>query len=1070
MAPKRALYGDLNAAYASIISRRGDEGLPPLQLNMPLPPTPVAQSPMSSAFDSPLQSPQSNATDSPFTDRKPANESRFSLKQITRSFTRRFSKTPERAREEELQEFSDSRVSLASASFDGEFPRPLERSYRGMTPRSPTFTDEPPTPVSPLDRAVHVMLQSSSPPLAEQSRHSAQRIFSAPLASMVPDDPSIELGRAGDERRYVSDSDFTTKPYYDDLGSIYPSSSVYTSESRRHSKYEQRDSGNRKSNLSWATRGAAGALAEEYKSDAIDYSILSRRSSKPLEQAMFHRSLQLEGEKTDTISKFIDQYESVDGSNASQPLLSEPKSKNVGFQEPSSDVYQDAAARRYTSQLAPFDFDLSPSEDSSKEEIPLLPPGTGETGKTMLAPPPGLPPSMPAPLAPAFEYDDTFESPKRSEISSRSPSYGDTRQLLQFSQPIIEQAGPIQVVPEVSSSYSQPAVSPNGTTPQKALDQAEEIFAQAARQRPEQSIPTMWSKRVSNHNLLRNKSNNGLDIQEKVEEQDSSFNAATYEEEEDVDWETVGNHSPSRGIRVSIGESIADYSSSDGTRSSRDSLGFSGPFPVYEEPPSPMPPGSCIYQHPTPLRCHSNPFTSSPPPLSNHGSRSGIILGSSPPVASTAPELRGRSQEMYGSPRAGRSPETNGSPNSPRQEYIPFTPWVSPYALSDKETQELLASGPNEEILYDVPEEDEEHGSYDYQIESSSPMQPMQLNMPTATTMDGGNDSNVPRENSFEKFTIVGPRGNLTGTPHGTGMHDAGSSTADNSSPGAPLDSSPLAYHSGEHTGFQIFRSAAARNTNTHAGATQYCRKDSGSSVGSDSREFYNVAGSTGSVNRIAPRMRAPSDLEDRSPSQATIYPQESPFADPDRRSKRLSVRIPITPRDPRRKVSRPAVPGQTKLRQMVLASVPNLSSSDRSVNENDSRFFGTDSSDVRPSTSNTHTPLRTFASRPNIRVELANEHSPHLLCPERAVDPQEEEARRKLSWIIFAVFCLLPPTLILFRWMGDLVIVNVTKGRFLHASSKPKQVALVAGIVVNIGIIAGILLPILIAHASGSL
>lgn len=59
---------------------------------------------------------------------------------------------------------------------------------------------------------------------------------------------------------------------------------------------------------------------------------------------------------------------------------------------------------------------------------------------------------------------------------------------------------------------------------------------------------------------------------------------------------------------------------------------------------------------------------------------------------------------------------------------------------------------------------------------------------------------------------------------------------------------------------------------------------------------------------------------------------------------------------------------------------------------------------------------------------------------------------------------------LILYRWMGDSVIVNVTAGRFAHVSPRPKQIALRVGIAVNVGIVAGILLPVLISHAMGML
>lgn len=1059
MAPKRPLYGDLSSAYESIRSRRGDSHLPHLNLDFPLPPTPVAQSPGSSAFNSPALSPESYATASPPTNRKPGSDSRFSLKNFTRSLTHRFSKLSEKEHEQELQEFSESRVSLASPSFEGEFPRPLERSYRVETPKSSTFPDGPSTPVSPLDQAVHLMNKRSSPASVKQSQYSVQRDLSAPLASMVPDDPSSQVEQANNSRPYASESDLVARPYYDDLTSIYPGSSIYTNESRRQSYLAHSRAGNRESNpFYWGSSGNADALANEYKSDALPQypssQRTSRRVSRPLEQEMFQRSMNIGCDKTDTISKFIDQYKGSDSANPSQPLLYGNCPEEIDHQPAPSELYSAAALSKgthttgFTSGYSQFQFDFNQpgSSNDDKTSVPSV-----EVGRATFATHPGMPPSVPAPLAPAFQYDEDFESPKfsgPSYSSSQSPSYGDTRVLLDVpSQPAIAHQGSVQ---PASSSYSQPGAS---STPPEALEQAEEIFSNAGGQQRSEAIPAMWSKRVSSHNLLRSESKNMLDQGQEQEEAEASSEMIGSEDEDPTDWETMGYGTPRHGPRASIGESLADYSTTEGSHSSRDSKGFSNTFPVYED--HPLDPGTFQYRNPTPLRNHSNPFTSSPPQLPVGVSLPGMALGgmespmqSSPPVSSTVPAFNGRSPDVY------------GSSSSPRQEYLPYKPWTSPYEMSEKLTQELLASGPNEEILYE--EDAGQKNSFALEDDSNS-MQPMRINLPSADTMDvTSSEPNTPRArgNSFDKLTVIGPKGNLTGTPHGTGMHDTGSSVADNSSPGAIFDSSPLASPTQEHTGYQMFKSAAARNTNARPDIRF------GLDINTSSSGFADPE-RRGNVSRDMPRVHTPPNMYERTPSQATLH-QESPFADPDRQASRLSIRSPITPRDPRRRGSRAAVPGQTKLRQMVLASsAATLSSEDRSVS--DSRIFGTEHS-ARPSTSNTQTPLRHPAGRPALRTVFATEDSPHLLCPERAFNPAEEEARRKLSWAIFAIFCVLPPTLILYRWMGDLVIVNVTKGRFSHVSPKPKRLALGVGIAVNVGITAGILLPILIAHVAGTL
>ncbi|OAG05836.1 uncharacterized protein CC84DRAFT_1175941 [Paraphaeosphaeria sporulosa] len=1071
MAPKRPLYGDLSSAYESIRSGRGDNRPPHLNLDFPLPSTPGAQSPGSSAFDSPAVSPQSYATASPPSNRKPASDSRFSLKNLTRSLTQRFSKVSEKEHGQELQEFSESRASLASPSFEGEFPRPLERSYHVETPKASTVPEGPATPVSPLGQPGHFTNQQSSPASVEQSRYYTQRDFSAPLTSMIPDDPSSQAGRANDVRPCASESDLATRPYYDDFSSIYPGSSTYSSESRRQSKFAQIRASNRESSpFYWGISGNADALAEEYKSDALPQYPASRRTSrrvsKPLDQEMFHGSMHLEREKTDTISKFIDQYKGSDSASASHPLLYGNRPGIIDHQPAPAELYSDAARSKRTNTTGlisgtgqfQFDFNQPGSSNDDKTSVPPV-----EVGRATFATHPGLPPSVPAPLAPAFQYDEDFESPKLSgpsDSSSQSPSYDDTRVLLEVPSPPIQPA---------SSSYSQPGIT---STPPEAMEQAEEVFSDTSGRQQSEAIPAMWSKRVSSHNLLRNKSNCKLDDEEEQQDPEESSELIGYEDEEPTDWETMDYGTPRRGARVSgvsVGESLADYSSSEGSHSSRDSKGFSTTFPVYEDPP--LEAGSFQYRHPLPLRNPSNPLTSSPPQLSSTlqlpvgVSLPGMVLGrivtpmqSSPPASSTLPTVDRRSTNVYGS---SPSPKVHASSPNPRQKYLPYKPWTSPYEMSEKVTQELLASGPNDEILYE--EEDTHRDGTRSSDDDPCSMQPMRISLPSADTMDvASSDPNTPRdrENSFDKLTVIGRKGNLTGTPHGTGMKDAGSSVADNSSPGAILDSTPLASSTQEHTGYRMFKSTAAQIANSRPDARFGLEINTSSSSLADSER-------RGNVNRDMPRVHTPPDMYERTPSQATLH-QESPFANPERRASRLSLRSPITPRDPRRRGSRAAVPGQTKLRQMVLASsAAKPSSEDRSVH--DSRIFGTEHS-ARPSTSNTHTPLRHAASRPTLRTVLAYEESPHLLCPERAFNPVEEEARRKFSWAIFTIFCILPPALILYRWYGDLVIVNVTKGRFSHVSPEPKRLALGVGIAVNVGITVGILVPILIAHAAGTL
>ena len=62
----------------------------------------------------------------------------------------------------------------------------------------------------------------------------------------------------------------------------------------------------------------------------------------------------------------------------------------------------------------------------------------------------------------------------------------------------------------------------------------------------------------------------------------------------------------------------------------------------------------------------------------------------------------------------------------------------------------------------------------------------------STVSKDQSNEPSLPvRASSFAKMTVLGEKGNLTGTPEGTGAREVGSSLADASSPGANLSSTP---------------------------------------------------------------------------------------------------------------------------------------------------------------------------------------------------------------------------------------------------------------------------------------
>ncbi|KAI4920992.1 hypothetical protein J4E85_009107 [Alternaria conjuncta] len=1022
MAPKRAVYGDFRAAHAGILRRPEDE---PEQSHMELPlePSPAALSPNSSSYTSPPYSPESVSAPSPLTIKPPARESRFSLKGLTRTLTKKLTKTPSALQGEELQEMRSENVSKASISMEGEFPRPLHQTYI-TTPETsyfPVGPMSPATPSSPLSpEGFHAFTpafpQAFSPGQneAEASRGQSAGLYQTDsLASMLPDEHSTEIGRLDESHLPYSTEGGFSKPYYDDLDSIYPSSSIYTADGHRKSMYQQglqsdrNSSGNPFARLSGIN---ASDFANEYNpNSSYDYgdsNRMSRQLSRPFAQDMYHPSVEERDPKTDTISKLIDEYSPHDAANA--PMATHYEGKGKGVQQTGS------GSRR--------------------------PPITQH---------PGSPPREAAPLAPAFEYDEAPFVPPRLPMSGMFSdesrySYGDTRNLLRISESDVSFQPAMKGTLEPSSSYSQPearTLEPSSSysqgdnpqsphTPREALEQAEQIFQDTAnKHQDDRKIPAMWARRNSASLMLsKSATNRSSGVPEEFDTPLGGGDAAITGDK--ADWETVGGNSRDSKGHESLLSSIADYSSSEGTRNSL-GLNSDGSLPSWAKLAQ-SPARSTYYNHPSPSRTQ-NPqlFGSSPPQLRAQASVRTAPDTSSPPLATSPPASRTAPLFQFAT-----QPEDVRGRGAVDQPYA-YAPWADPYAFSDKETQELLASGPNDNIIIDEQRASsvgQSQGHYRCRSDDST--------LPTSSTADESVFDNSPigleRQNTFEKLSYVGPKGNLTGTPRGTGMHETGSSVADTSSPGVKLSSS---------VGRQ--------------------------SVRSDYTGFYaSPFPATGSVTRISQSrpVYKPSP-EHRTPSEASLFSQTPELETVQETSPnpgaRKHLRNSTTFLRQQRRTSRSAVPGQTKLRQMFLA--PEAARSTISTQDTHITRFVAHSD--RPSTSDTTTPLR--PTHPSldiypapVRTNIAHQHSPHLLCVEREPNPEDEARRRKLSWCILMAFCLLPPCIILFRFIGDKVIAELTKGHLGHVTPQSKRTALIAGIVVNVGLVTAILVPVLVAQA----
>jgi hypothetical protein len=91
---------------------------------------------------------------------------------------------------------------------------------------------------------------------------------------------------------------------------------------------------------------------------------------------------------------------------------------------------------------------------------------------------------------------------------------------------------------------------------------------------------------------------------------------------------------------------------------------------------------------------------------------------------------------------------------------------------------------------------------------------------------------------------------------------------------------------------------------------------------------------------------------------------------------------------------------------------------------------------------------------------------SPHLQVRGRQPTPEDEKLRKQLSWALFAVFFLLSPLLLLFRFYGDSVVAWVSGGRFDAATTRSKRCALYVAAPLNIFLVAAIIVPIMIKYA----
>lgn len=1060
MAPQRALFDDLPSAYQSITGSNRNFQTPPMpNIDLPLPPTPAAFSPKSSTYSTPDQPYIGKFAPAPLKINKPITSPSF-MQRLSRAFTRKGhqAKPKPAAVSEELRYMS-----------------------RGTTPR---------------------VSRTYARPLSQNNQ-------SAPVISME-EERGIEKPRAMDPAS-MSEGDLGYSRYYD-VESFYPSSTVGGDERDRSSMYPP--SIFNRSSVPYGVRMAGTDYSTEADLHSYTYQFgdstrSSERTSRGRITQEFLRHPDMPNpDKTDTISKIIDNYGGIDVSETSLlDLMDEEDAEDTirlsGFETQHSDTSQQFIRPHHSSRWSLFDFGLrrGSSSDGSTVSGPKTPeqPNLFPRMPGLFRGAVGSAPQAPLPLEPPIELEGPRRPFARRDMSSEmfsNSSYGDTRNLLLLSQPFSSFGVPkiqeplgepasasSELLPHLSNreatqndSYSSAESRPNqpsfdrivneqikrlsqisvksnlsggifavstpgtprgeedhrppspvspitpvvlgrpldpsssysqddgNTAPSEALGEVERLFSEPGdSQQSPPSIPRMWRK-ISP--ARRN------EPPERGSPEKDSYTGMN-DEEDERDWETVAEQSRANLPRESTEESVAGYSSYGGSMNTLgDILVHPGDDRVASSP----------YRHPSPLLDHVHPFKSSPPPIG--------VKSKSSYSAFTLDNV----EQMPPMPNIDTVRQAQGSLQartrlSPRHRQDAYRPAAHPYELSDKETMDLLSSGPNDTILY------EEQDQMLHTPPTSRGMRPNDRTDGYIDSMQGQPPTTssplTERDNSFSKLTVLGPRGNLTGTPLGTGMHEAGSSLADSSSPGVAWDSTPSKAPENSSPGY--FPSSETRYASSPM--TQFPASPftpfATVEHGTPSHTPHGSKASNKSQDRLL--------LAHRRQRTREALPRSGPQGH-SIRSKRASVR------------------GQTKLREMVLTS-PDTSTI-RTEDTRLSRFISND----RPMSGETTSPLRTY--HPVTR--LPSENSPHLLHHSPPSSSVYHKRKQRLSWMLFVILVWFPPFLVLYAFgKTDRLISYMSKGEVEECGRTQKRIAMWAGVTGSIIIPVVIIVLLVLAHLS---
>ncbi|KAI9791432.1 MAG: hypothetical protein M1835_000340 [Candelina submexicana] len=170
------------------------------------------------------------------------------------------------------------------------------------------------------------------------------------------------------------------------------------------------------------------------------------------------------------------------------------------------------------------------------------------------------------------------------------------------------------------------------------------------------------------------------------------------------------------------------------------------------------------YQHPAPLtKEHAHPFNSSPPPLSSEKNFSYPHIINRRAIDAVLQDAK-NTDSKHNMVAAQMSEASEESLVDSLRRYKPDRTPILSFAPSLCLDEGIDAFRPSSTWVSTNDDDTADAGPFD--------------------TLDGSTGS-------FSKITTLGPAGNLTGSPQGTGMREVGSSLANGSSPGMIWSSSP---------------------------------------------------------------------------------------------------------------------------------------------------------------------------------------------------------------------------------------------------------------------------------------